>query len=132
MVEETLNGTYKYVGSKTGKKGLIDDNLDAGNDAWKEFEALTGRRPANWDTDQDGMPDWWEKLAGTNPSVADNNELTDGEYTQLERYLNWLAEPHFITSAGNKLTIDLKQYFAGYNSSQSSPWRAASSQRKAR
>ena len=61
------------------------------------------------------MPDWWEKLAGTNPSAADNNELTDGEYTQLERYLNWLAEPHFITSAGNKLTIDLKQYFAGYN-----------------
>ena len=115
MVEETLNGTYKYVGSKTGKKGLIDDNLDAGNDAWKEFEALTDRRPANWDTDQDGMPDWWEKLAGTNPSAADNNELTDGEYTQLERYLNWLAEPHFITSAGNKLTIDLKQYFAGYN-----------------
>lgn len=115
MVEETLNGTYKYVGSKTGKKGLIDDNLDAGNDAWKEFEALTDRRPANWDTDQDGMPDWWEKLAGTNPSAADNNELTDGEYTQLERYLNWLAEPHFATSAGNKLTIDLKQYFAGYN-----------------
>lgn len=115
MVEETLNGTYKYVGSKTGKKGLIDDNLDAGNDAWKEFEALTDRRPANWDTDQDGMPDWWEKLAGTNPSAADNNELTDGEYTQLERYLNWLAEPHFVTSAGNKLTIDLKQYFAGYN-----------------
>lgn len=115
MVEETLNGTYKYVGSKTGKKGLIDDNLDAGNDAWKEFEALTDRRPANWDTDQDGMPDWWEKLAGTNPSVADNNELTDGEYTQLERYLNWLAEPHFITSSGSKLVIDLKQYFAGYN-----------------
>lgn len=54
-------------------------------------------------------------LAGTNPSAADNNELTDGEYTQLERYLNWLAEPHFVTSAGNKLTIDLKQYFAGYN-----------------
>lgn len=115
MVEETLNGTYKYVGSKTGKKGLIDDNLDAGNDAWKEFEALTDRRPANWDTDQDGMPDWWEKLAGTNPSAADNNELTDSEYTQLERYLNWLAEPHFVTSAGNKLTINLKQYFAGYN-----------------
>ena len=67
MVEETLNGTYKYVGSKTGKKGLIDDNLDAGNDAWKEFEALTDRRPANWDTDQDGMPDWWEKLADTQP-----------------------------------------------------------------
>ena len=47
--------------------------------------------------------------------LVPTRELTDGEYTQLERYLNWLAEPHFITSAGNKLTIDLKQYFAGYN-----------------
>ena len=73
MVEETLNGTYKYVGSKTGKKGLIDDNLDAGNDAWKEFEALTDRRPANWDTDQDGMPDWWEEVKGVSDGNADEN-----------------------------------------------------------
>lgn len=119
MVDETLKGTYKYVGSKTGKKGLIDDNLDASNDAWKEFEGLTDRRAADWDTDQDGMPDWWEKLAGTNPKVADNNELTDGEYTQLERYLNWLAEPHFMVKSGDKLTIDLKQYFAGYDNQPS-------------
>lgn len=115
IVIETLKGTYKYVGSKTGKKGLIDDNLDAGNDAWKEFENLTDRRGTDWDTDQDGMPDWWEKLTGTNPKVADNNELTEGEYTQLERYLNWLAEPHFMVKPGDKLTIDLKQYFAGYD-----------------
>lgn len=119
MVEETLKGTYLYVGSKTGKKGLIDDNLDAGNDAWKEFEALNARRPANWDTDQDGMPDWWEQLVGTNPSVADNNQLTDGEYTQLERYLNWLAEPHFMLKPGSKLVIDLKPYFAGYDNQPS-------------
>lgn len=119
MVTETLKGTYKYVGSKTGKKGLIDDNVDAGNDAWKEFEGLTDRRSADWDTDQDGMPDWWEKLVGTNPKVADNNELTDGEYTQLERYLNWLAEPHFLAKPGEKLVIDLKQYFAGYDNQPS-------------
>lgn len=115
MVSETLQGTYKYVGSKTGKKGLIDDNLDAQNDAWKEFENLTDKRPADWDTDLDGMPDWWEKLVGTNPSKADNNELTDGEYTQLERYLNWMAEPHFMAKKGSKVVIDLKKYFAGYD-----------------
>lgn len=114
MVKETLEGSYLYVGSKTGKKGLIDDNLDAHNDAWKEFENLTDQRPASWDTDQDGMPDWWENLVGTNPAKADNNDLTDGEYTQLERYLNWLADPHYRLSAGEKLTIDLKSLFAGY------------------
>lgn len=111
MVEETLNGTYKYVGSKTGKKGLIDDNQDAGNDAWKEFEALTDRRPANWDTDQDGMPDWWEEVKGVSDGNADVN--ADG-YTNLEEYLNWLAEPHFTLKQGESVTIDMKKYFAGY------------------
>ena len=115
MVDETLKGTYKYTGSKTGKKGLIDDNQDANNDAWKEFEGVAERRPADWDTDQDGMPDWWEHIVGTNPQAADNNQLIEGEYTQLERYLNWMAEPHFLTKAGDKLTIDLKPYFAGYD-----------------
>ncbi len=111
MVEETLNGTYKYVGSKTGKKGLIDDNLDAGNDAWKEFEALTNRRPANWDTDQDGMPDWWEEVKGVSDGNTDEN--ADG-YTNLEEYLNWLAEPHFTLKQSESVTIDMKKYFAGY------------------
>ena len=114
MIEETLKGSYKYIGSKTGKKGLIDDNKDANDDAWKEFET-TEARPANWDTDQDGMPDWWEKLTGSNPQVADNNVLTHGEYTQLERYLNWLAEPHFMAQPGQRISIDMKQYFAGYD-----------------
>lgn len=119
MVSETLAGSYKYVGSQTGKKGLIDDNLDAGNDAYKEFEGTTQVRPADWDTDQDGMPDWWEQLTGTNPQKADNNENAADGYTQLEAYLNWLAEPHFLCKAGEKLTIDLRHYFAGYDNAPS-------------
>ena len=43
------------------------------------------------DTDGDGMPDWWEEAAGTNPLVADNNIVNGDGYTNLERYLNAIA-----------------------------------------
>ncbi len=44
------------------------------------------------DTDLDGMPDWWESAAGTNPAVADNNLDLDGDgYTNIENYVNALA-----------------------------------------
>ena len=44
------------------------------------------------DTDSDGMPDWWESAAGTDPVVADNNGDLNGDgYTNLENYLNALA-----------------------------------------
>jgi rhamnogalacturonan endolyase len=43
------------------------------------------------DTDGDGMPDWWEQAAGTNPLVADNNIVNSDGYTNLEHYINSLA-----------------------------------------
>jgi MYXO-CTERM domain-containing protein len=50
-------------------------------------------RAANFDTDQDGMPDTWETLHNLNPAVANNNADfdTDG-YTDLEEYINEIAE----------------------------------------
>ena len=69
------------------------------------------KREANWDTDQDGMPDWWEEVKGVSDGNADEN--ADG-YTNLEEYLNWLAEPHFTLKQGESVTIDMKKYFAGY------------------
>ena len=49
-------------------------------------------RPANFDTDGDGMPDGWEVQHNLDPVVANNNADfdTDG-YTDLEEYLNDLA-----------------------------------------
>ncbi len=50
-------------------------------------------RPADWDTDGDGMPDWWERRYATDPDNADNNSDPDGDgYTNLEAYLNGI--PH--------------------------------------
>jgi hypothetical protein len=51
------------------------------------------KRPANWDTDDDGMPDAWEKQHGLNPTDAtdSNKDLTGDGYTNLEKYLNSLV-----------------------------------------
>jgi len=60
-----------------------------------EWNALVNQpmttRPAGWDTDQDGMPNWWETLRGFNPAAADNNTLTTDGYTRLEKYLHFLS-----------------------------------------
>jgi hypothetical protein len=72
-------------------------------------------RDAEWDTDQDGIPDWFEATVGTNPSAANNNDDRDGDYfTDLEEYLNWVAVPNYRLQVGEKVTIDLKPFFASY------------------
>ena len=83
LVRDTHEGTHTYVGSKTGKKGIIDTEEDAeGFYAYPEVAAPI-------DTDLDGMPDNWETENGCNPQVADNNTLHESGYTMLEMYLHW-------------------------------------------
>ena len=50
-------------------------------------------RPANFDSDRDGMADDWEKRAGLNPNQpSDSHADRDGDgYTNLEEYLGWLV-----------------------------------------
>ena len=116
MVTETYNGTTSTVGSKTGKRGLIDREWDA--EGYVAIEEIA--RPADFDTDKDGMPDWWERLNGLDPNVPDNNTDADGDgYTALEDYLNWMALPHFEIPLGKSVEIDLMPFFAGYPSSTS-------------
>ena len=51
------------------------------------------RRPANWDSDRDGMPDTWEKAKGLNPkdSTDRNGDQDNDGYTNLEAYINGLC-----------------------------------------
>ena len=112
IVQETLNKTYTYKGSKTGKKGLIDREADAGG--YEEIGSET--READYDSDADGMPNWWEKLHGLDPQVADNNSDANGDgYTALEEYLNWMAEPHYFIQPGASHSSPLSPLFAGYS-----------------
>lgn len=118
MVKETLTGTYAYKGSRTSYPGLIDKESDS--EGFAGLNIVEEYRPANYDTDQDGMPDWWEKANGLNPDMADNNKDEDRDgYTALEDYLNWLAEPHYIISNAKPYAIDLKSLFAGFDNEPS-------------
>lgn len=114
MIHETLNRTYTYTGSRSNIKGQIDHENDCGG-----FEVYPEeQRAANYDSDQDGMPDWWEKLTGTDPQVADNNGDPDRDgYTNLEDFLNFLADVHVIIAPGKSETITLSSFFAGFTAS---------------
>jgi hypothetical protein len=90
VINEVRNGTFTYRGYVTNRPGLIDNQADVGG--WENYPEV--HRPANWDTDQDGMPnDWENKRAYLNPNnPADRNEDYNNDgYTNLEDYLNYLA-----------------------------------------
>ncbi len=65
------------------------------------------------DTDRDGMPDYWETALGMNPSVANHNHTNSDGYTDLEQYLNWLADLHAIGPANGFLDVNLRAFTLG-------------------
>lgn len=116
VIRETIDGSYTYVGSVSGEPGLPDSQADVGG--WENYPALS--RPVDWDTDHDGLPNWWEAIKGLNPNstasdFSDSNGDPDGdEYTNLEDYLHWLAALHFDCTNGTPLDIDLTQFTRGF------------------
>jgi hypothetical protein len=121
IVNETLNGTYTYSGSVSGKPGLIDNQNDAGG--WEDYGSA--QRPAAWDTDRDGLPDWWERLTGSSTTSAagdfsDANADADRNgTTQLDAYLEWMGGPHYFTRPTDPIQINLSNLSRGYTSSPS-------------
>lgn len=116
-IRETLDGTYTYVGSKSGIKGEIDTEEDitehAAGKGWEDYPEES--RPEGYDTDQDGMPDWWERCIGSDPTATNHNDDPDGDgWTLLEDYLNFIAHPYVILKQGETATIDLSEHFAGF------------------
>jgi hypothetical protein len=116
MVSETLKGTTSTKGSRSGKAGLIDSEEDSGCEGFDldKLGIVTATRDSNWDSDQDGMPNWFEQLKGTNVYAADNNGDDDRDgYTNLEDYLNWVALPNYIIDTPS-MKVELSDWFAGY------------------
>ncbi len=116
IVKETVNGTHTYTGSKSGIKGEIDNEEDAGG-----FENYPEEhRAADFDTDQDGIPNWFENIIGSDPASANNNADPEGDgWTQLEDYLEFMAHPYSVLGAGETATVDVAQFFAGFTKSPS-------------
>jgi hypothetical protein len=116
-VRETLDGTYTYVGSKSKIKGEIDTEADitehADGKGWEVYPEET--RDANWDTDQDGMPDWYERAIGSDPNTANQNDDPDDDgWTLLEDYLEFMAHPYIVLEPNSEATLDVKPYFIGF------------------
>ena len=114
IVDETINASYTYTGSLSKIKGQIDDQADCGGyEVYPEVH-----RDGSYDTDGDGMPDWYEALTGCNASVADNNADPDHDgYTCLEDYLEWIAHTNLQLAPGQADTIDIAVLFKGYTKS---------------
>ena len=114
VVRETLNRTYTYVGSRSHIKGEIDHEDDCGG--FEEYPVE--HRAADFDTDQDGIPNWFEAIVGTDPQVANNNADPDRDgWTQLEDYLDFMSHPYSILKGGETKQVDVAQYFAGFTKS---------------
>ena len=89
------------------------DITDAANGGWEEWPEE--HRTADWDTDQDGMPDWWEKTIGSDPNIANHNDDPDHDgWTLLEDYLDFMAHPYVMIQSNGSAMLDLKSYFAGF------------------
>ena len=100
-MEEAKTGTAQYKGSITQSPGIIDKVSDV--NGYTESTFGTASRPADFDTDKDGIPDAWELANGLNPN-DDSDALTysldgKGYYTNVEVYANSLVED--IMKQGN-------------------------------
>jgi autotransporter-associated beta strand protein len=102
----------RIVSNVISQTGAIISSQDQVG-GWPSLNSL----PAPADTDQDGVPDFWERVTGLNPDdPADRNGLSPNGYTQLEEYLNWLAAPHASVQGNSSVNVDLQQYTAGVQS----------------
>lgn len=118
-MEETRTGTTTYTGTKSKCAGIIDViNNPAGTEdpTTASYPDLAIEvRPADWDTDQDGMPDAWEEANGLDKNnAADAKTYTlDSEkkfYTNVEVYVNGIVEE--ITKAQNADAITaVEEYY---------------------
>lgn len=72
----------------------------------------TGTKPT--DTDNDGMPDYWETAMGSSKSKDDAMTLGADGYALIEGYINWLAIPHARVVNTTTVDIDLSAYTQGF------------------
>ena len=121
--EEAENGTTTFKGAIVNRAGILDiiNDPDGTEDpTTASYPTLREeKRPADFDTDGDGIPDEWETANGLNPSDAnDGNEYTidsEGIYTNIEVYLNSLVE-HIMKDGNADAEDAVNEYYPKYNS----------------
>jgi len=88
-VENVVKGSFTADGSSgdlNSKNGIIDKASDVGG------LSMSVSMPALQDSDEDGIPDDWEKANGLNPNLADSHKRTiKKDYDNIEVYCNSLV-----------------------------------------
>ena len=119
IITETLTGVNTYTGSIGNKSGIPDDESDVG--AWEEYGNDT--RPSDFDSDHDGLPDWWENLFNLNVNstagdFSETNADVDGNgITWMDRYLDWMATPHYDLEFTGNVVVNLNELSRGFEKS---------------
>ena len=113
---ETRDGTATYRGSVTKTLGRIDVVSDVNGYTEANFDS--GTRPADFDSDKDGMPDEWERQNGLDPNNASDASLytldsTKQWYSNLEVYLNSLVEDIMKNGNGDAMT-SIDEYYPAF------------------
>lgn len=86
IINDVANASYTYEGSNGSTNGIIDTQSDVGG-----FPSLEQGNPKT-DTDNDGMPDDWEKAQGLDKNIANATQHDlNNSYDNLEVYLNSLV-----------------------------------------
>ena len=119
LVRECREGTATFGGSKRnggGQYGIIDHPDDAemsiaeNGSMYCHVAEPSISRPIGWDTDGDGMPDYWEDLYGFDKNNPEDGNLINAEgYTALEKYLGSLMGEE-LTGAFGDVTAIRTQY----------------------
>ena len=113
------NGTT-YPTSKT--KGILDwindptsETQEPKTASYPELKNET--RPANFDTDGDGIPDAWETANGLNPNDASDAVQTTidtkGWYTNIEVYANSIVE-HIVKAQNADAITAVDEYYPAF------------------
>ncbi|MBW4889981.1 T9SS type A sorting domain-containing protein [Mucilaginibacter sp. HMF5004] len=115
QVKTIGSGTTGTGAGTTGPDGSLytsQTQTGLGNNGYGTISS--GTKPT--DTDNDGMPDFWETANGLSTSVNDAMTIGGDGYANIERYINWLADPHASTTKNNFVNVDLSIFAGGFSS----------------
>jgi hypothetical protein len=114
QVKTLGKGTTGYVAGTVGPNGSLYTSQAQTGLSNNGYGVITGGTKST-DTDNDGMPDYWERTMGSDSSIDDSRTLAADGYTLLEHYINWLADPHAVASTDGFVDVDLYQYTNGFS-----------------
>lgn len=128
LMEECRTGTVTYLGNAplpgkaaSGTKGILDyinDPEGEENTKTASFPVLQEvSRSAGFDTDGDGIPDYWEVANGLDPNDPSDALLfsidSNGWYRNIEVYANSLVE-HIVKAQNANAYDAINEYYPAF------------------